>query len=243
MSFLDHLTREKIENDVFPLKEILENSLYYPSSEFDGGVVKDCNTLGRSFKIENFIYCDYSVGEEKFWIEQDTFYGYHVLGSRNLTYSDLTPNGWNQVFPPGFSFQDYYLYRAYWKKFINWTVYERDSNKGENHGPKRFSVLYLGGEGVATYQALFWTNNLTPKALAIIQPGTNNGLNWTDFTDYQGPLAWVVKENPAGQPNIIYYGGHGEHNIILNWPGFTQIREISPYYSFNGRVGVWERKN
>jgi hypothetical protein len=243
MSFLDNLTREKIENDVFPLKEILENSLYYPSSAFDGGVVKDCNTLGRSFKIENFIYCDYSVGEENFWVEQDTFYGYHVFGSRNLTHSDLTPNGWIQVFPPGFSFHDYYLCRDYWKKFINWTVYERDPSQGENHGPKRFSVLYLGGEGVATYQALFWTNNFFPKALAIIQPGTNNGLNWTDFTNYNGPLAWVVKENPAGQPNIIYYGGHGEHNIILNWPGFAQIREISPYYNFNGRVGVWERQN
>ena len=55
MNFLDTLTTLQIDNGEFPLKEILQDSFYYPSCEFDGGVVKDCNTLGRELDIVSFI--------------------------------------------------------------------------------------------------------------------------------------------------------------------------------------------
>jgi hypothetical protein len=234
MSFLDNITKEQIEHEELPLAELLQNSLYYPSSGFDGGVVKDCNTLSRNLKIVSFVYCDYASGEEAFRENQERFLGYKVLGSRSVSHAELIPNGWRPNLPPNFDLRDYQRYKDSWKQFITWTVYERVNNRGDEHGPERFSLLYIGGEGVATYQALYWTNNAYATAIAIIQPGTGFGLNWTDFRDRNGALAWVINNNPAGQPNIIYYGGYGSGYTDFNWEGFAEIRTISPYYRQTG---------
>jgi hypothetical protein len=40
------------------------------------------------------------------------------------------------------------------------------------HGPARFSLLFVGGEEVATYQALYWGNKVTATTIAIVQLGT-----------------------------------------------------------------------
>jgi hypothetical protein len=242
MNFLDTLTTLQIENGEFPLKEILQDSFYYPSCEFDGGVVKDCNTLGRELDIVSFIYCDYAVGEQAFKKLQNTFVGYHILGSKPVRPSMLTPNGWWPQFPPNLVMHRYQTYKDLWKPFINWTVYERDENRGNEHGPLRFSLLYIGGEAVATYQALYWTNKAFAKALAIIQPGTGFGLNWTDFRDKDGHLAWVVNSNPSGQPKKIYYGGIGKGYDDFKWRGYSEERMINSYYYKNqGEVRVWSR--
>ena len=242
MSKFDSITEQEIENGVFPLQEILDNSFYYPSSGFDGGIIKDCNTKRRSLKIVSFIFCDYATGELAFNDAQNTFLGYKILGSRNVEKSELTPNGWQPQFPPNFNLQTYQKYKDDWKPFAKWIIYERDENHGEDHGPKRFSLLYIGGEGVATYQALYWSNNATAKALAIIQPGTGFGLNWTDFTDRNGSLAWVVNNNPNGKPKIIYYGGIGQGYDDFEWNDFEKVKNISPYYDRTGEVGIWKKK-
>ena len=243
MSWLENLTQEKIKNGNFPLREVLQNSFYYPSCGFDGGLIKDCNTVGRDSKIVSFVYCDYATGEQAFRQEQNTFLGYHILGSKSVSHSELTPNGWQPQFPPQFNLQDYQRYSDTWKPFINWTVYERDESRDDNHGQKRFSLLYLGGEGVATYQALYWTHKISPRALAIIQPGTGFGLNWTDFRDRNGALAWVIYNNPVGQPELSYYGGYGNSYSDFNWHGYFQSRIIKPYYNEGGEVQIWTKQN
>jgi hypothetical protein len=238
MTIFDDITQEEIENGELPLAAILQNSFYYPSSGLDGGIIRDCNTIERGFEIVSFVYCDYAMGQEAFVRHQNTFLGYAVLGSRMVNQRELIPMGWNPQLPPGVDMRRYQRYQDSWDQFIMWTVYERNDDRGNEHGPRRFSLLYLGGEGVATYQALYWSNRVTPKALAIIQPGTGFGLNWTDFRDKNGPLAWVVKNNPAGQPKIIYYGGMGNGYDDFNWDGYTEQRIIMPYYSTSGEARV-----
>lgn len=243
MSFLSPLTKESIETGEFPLTSILENSLYYPSAGFDGGVVRDCNTNARQLNIVSFIYCDYGIGEEKLENAKGTFKGYHVLGSRRLTPGELVPNGWQPQIPPRFDLSSYRKYSDHWKPFATWIVYERDEDQDDAHGPHRFSLLYIGGEGVATYQALYWTNNASAKALAIIQPGTGFGLNRTDFRAPEGALAWVVNENPTGiPPEYIYYGGRASGYDNFRWPSFEEERMIRPYYpNYQGEVRVLKR--
>ncbi len=239
MHTLNNITKEEIESGKLPLRDLLQNSLYYPSCGIDGGVIKDCNTLGRTFEINSFVYSDYTTGAEAFNTEQNTFLGYHILGSRSVKMHELIPNGWKKEYPPHINLDDYLRYKDRWKVFSIWTVYERDDNRGDEHGPKRFSLLYIGGEGVATYQALYWSNKTKPKALAIVQPGTGFGLNWTDFRSENGPLAWVVNNNPAGKPQIIYYGGYGNDYNDFNWEGYNEIRMIKPYYEdCSGEVRV-----
>lgn len=243
MSYLDTITKQKIETELLPISEILQDSLYYPSCGFDGGVVKDCNTIGRDFRICNFIYCDYARGIQAFSEMQNTFIGYHILGSRSVRRSELIPAGWIPSIPPNFDLAEYQRYKDEWKPFIHWTVYERDESRVEDHGPKRFSLLYLGGEGVATYQALYWTNKTCPKALAIIQPGNGFGHNWTNFKDKNASLAWVVYNNPAGIPQIIYYGGYCGPYDDFDWSEYAELRIINSYYGnrIDGEVRVLKK--
>lgn len=84
------------------------------------------------------------------------------------------------------------------------------------HGPVRFSLLFIGGEGVATYQALYWSNKTTAKAVAIIHPGTGSGFNWTNFLDGEKALGYTVTKNPYGQPDSMI--SHSRE--LLHWHGY-----------------------
>jgi len=243
MSWLAELTQETIEQGALPLKQLLENSLYYPSAGFDGGVIKDCNTIGKENQIISFIYCDYGVGEQAFLEQKDSFFGYAPMGSRRVALHELLSSPWTPSLPPNFDRNAYTQYEDIWSPLVQCTVYERLPSKDRSYGPDRFSLLYVGGEGVATYQALYWNNKQRPKALAIIQPGHAFGLNWTDFTQQEGPLYWVVNTNPAGVPPIIYYGGVGVDYTNLSWKRYIHQRKISPYYYPNkGTVMVYRWK-
>ena len=249
MSYLNNLTVSDIEQGPFPLKDILANSLYYPACDNDGGVVKDCNTLNRVLGIENFIYCDYAFGDERLNEALDSFHGYTVIATRSLNPNDLTPNGWRMKMPPRLDLREYSRYKdAYEKPFAKWVVYERVPEKGDDYGPNRFSLVYIGGEGIATYQAIYWSNKATPTALAIIQPGFGFGLNWANFSEKNGYLNWVVANNPTKQlPKHIYYGGIGGEQSYdnLNWEGYKMLRGISNYYDSSmrnsGYVSIYEK--
>lgn len=245
MSKLSSITKEEIENGELPLQDILSNSLYYPACGFDGGVVKNCNTERRKLGIVSFICCDYATGEEEFKRNQDTFLGYHILGSRAVQPHELIPNGWEQELPPRIRQQNYERYRNYRKPFMHWTVYERDENKEEKYGSKRFSLLYVGGEGVATYQALYWSNHISPRAIAIISEERGSVSNWTNFGSEDGPFAWVVLNNPAGQPDTVYYGSssYGGRYNKFSWEGFQEDRIVRHYFPYNkGEVRVWVKR-
>lgn len=244
MSIIKNLTNDSILNNPLPISELLENSLYYPSSGFDGGIVKN---YGK--EIQSFIYCDYATGEEALRSEINNFRGYKILGHRPLEQRELIPNGWKMTLPPGFDLQQYFRSKnAFQKPFAHWAVYERMEDFDETHGPSRFSLIYIGGEGVATYQALYWSNKKAPKALAIIQDGSAGfGINWTDFSDRSKALAWVVMNNQFGIPDIIFYGGYGNDYNDFNWEEYEFDRTISPYYTFSGlrpfgEVTIWKRK-
>jgi hypothetical protein len=239
MNKIDSLSKNEILNGQFPLEDLLKDSFYYPSSGFDGGVVK---FFAKEF--QSFIFCDYATGEEELLRQLNTFRGYRLLGNRSLQQDELVPNGWTMQAPPNFDIKKYYKYKdAFKKPFGHWAVFERIEDFDENHGPKRFSLIYIGGEGVATYQALYWSNKTTAKALAIIQPGTGFGLNWTDFGSSNGALAWVVMNNLFGKPDTIIYGGIGDSYNDFDWSEFQFERRIRPYYGGKtGEVTIWKRK-
>lgn len=148
--------------------------------------------------------------------------------------------------PPNFDIKSYYQHKdAFKKPFGHWAIFERLENFDANHGPKRFSLIYIGGEGVATYQALYWSNKITAKALAIIHTGTGFGRNWTDFRSRNGALAWVVMNNLFGTPDTIFYGGSRNDYDDFNWNEFQFERTIRPYYSGTqtGKVTIWKKNN
>jgi hypothetical protein len=210
---LCQLQREQIEHGELPLIELLKDSFYYPACEFDGAAIKH---FGRA--INSFVYCDYSVAQESLVERLDSFRGYKLIGDRSLGMEELIPNGWTPQLPPYIHSSQYLKYKDHFKKpFAHWAVYERRDDYDENHGPMIFSMIYVGGEAVATYQALYWTNGVVAKGLAIIRPGTGFGLNWTNFFRGDAPLAWVVINNPAGAPDFVVC----QKDLELSWPNYV----------------------
>ena len=238
------LTPTTMANRQFPLNELLRDSLYYPSSGFDGEPVK--HLAGN---IISFVYVDYGYTRDEFMSEMKNtrFRGYDPPAIRSVTEQELVPHGWHPD-PPTPDDGDPSLHRDGIKEpFCDWCVFQRQKGFPANHGPDRFSLLYLCADGVAAFQALYVTNSVAPKAVAVIQPGHSIlGGNWTDFTDPEKIFARSVLQNPGGRPEILLYGGRGRRAGYRKpcWPDYrTNLYSYSKVYdSVNrvyGNVGVW----
>lgn len=214
---LDELTPETIAHGEFPVRALLYNSVYYPASAFDGGVIRDCNVNRKDWNVLSFVYVDYKETPRSL-SETEMPRGYRILGMRQLKEEELVPNGWTPQLPPNLDIERYQRIAMPYSQrhtFATWMVFERLPEFGEEHGPERFSLIFLRADGVATYQALYWTNGMYPRAIAIIQPGTGFGLNWTDFFKKDDPFYWTVNHNPAGMPEYIYCG-YWSHNVATS---------------------------
>lgn len=206
---------QAVETPLPPIVDLLTDSIYYPSSGFDGSVVK---AYGK--ECRNFVYCDYGVTEDALKRELDTFIGYNVLSSRPVEQQELIPNGWQPTIPSHLlaNYNKYASWLVDKPPFAYWAVYQRKPNYGDAHGPAQFNLLYVCGEGVATYQALYWSNRLTARAIAIIKPGTGFGMNWTDFRNGSKALGYVVTNNPYGRPDFLI----SESTVLLTWDSYPR---------------------
>ena len=234
--WLTHIDTEN-QSSTFPLKGILRDSLYYPSSGLDGDPVKYL-----SGNIHSFVYVDYGIGSDELDTELNNpgFNGYHKILSRSITEKELTPNGW-QPSPPSRHDGNPGRYLNDMKKpFATWSVFQRNDGLDSNHGAERFSLLYLCADGVAALQALYLSNNCSPQCIAVIQPGHAMGGNWTDFTDPTKSLATTLLNNPAGQPKILLYGGIGNRNYYRKtcWPQYSN-HVCFLEKTGGGSIGVW----
>jgi len=196
------LTVETMKNDPFPLSEVLQGSLYYPGAGTDGKPVEWL--AGNAY---SFVYTDYMVDRTRFLNELNVndehsgFTGYRILGQRDMTMQELIPNGWTPI-PPGSRDENPNMWSEHFAQpFGIWAVLERLPEYTVEHGPERFSLLYLCGEGVASYQALYNSNRFKPKILFLIEHGF--GGNWTNFEDPEGIFARSVAANPAGMPDWL----------------------------------------
>jgi hypothetical protein len=220
----------------FSIHDVLQGSLYYPASGRDGDPVK---YLGGF--IHSFIYVDYGIDydEVKASLHGDEhgFSGYSTLSCRDISERELVPSGWTPKSP---DVSDGNLARARRVKtpFAIWSVFERNSDQDESHGPKRFSILYICGDGVATFQAIYLGNQCRPKVIAIIQPGTGFGGNWTDFREPDKIFGRSVLSNPEGKPEYLLYGGWGPDYSKTCWPQYSKL--IHYWNAAAGKLGLWQ---
>jgi hypothetical protein len=216
--WLNCLTTDKIENAEFPIKEVLSGSLFYPAAGIDGSPIRHW-VIG----VDSFIYVDALASKTDYLekIKNNAFKGYGLLAQRVLTKPDLTPQGWLPMKPKSLETDSYNkcvadLMADNTGPFAIWAVFERLSDYSENHGPTRFSLLYIRGEACATYQALFVANRLLPRVICLIRPGTGFGGNFSNFEevfletmlmhkDGLAPqlLSWHEKNKPNSKNNCI----------------------------------------
>jgi hypothetical protein len=219
--WLTDLSSTTMRNGRFPLHKLLRDSLYYPCSAFDGDPVK--HLAGN---VLSFVYADnlYSCGQLLAELENRGFRGYDPLSApRSVEPQELTAADWN--WPEPF--------------FCIWSVFQRREGCDPNHGPKRFSLLYICSEAARTFRALYIENRVAPRAVAVIQPSSDT------IKDPKGEFARdVLRCNPGGRPKILLYGGYLECEAYPEacWPGYPMnlcFYRRYPYGGSRGCVGIW----
>ena len=221
------------------IKDFLTDSLYYPACGVDWEVIKYCNEHYDQLGINKFIYADYWIGETMLKNNLESFseypLGYNLIESHSVSPSVL---GFDLSLIPecGEVDKEHILW---WRKkaYARYAVFEKDPYW--EHGPDRFSLLFLCAEGIAVYENLYLANNIIPKAIAIIQPGTAFGGNWTDFNDPDGPFAKVVKKGNS-LPKYFFSGGaRGSRNVDYIWNGYRPILDF--HHKQDESVTLWQQ--
>lgn len=211
---LSQLSKTFVETGAVPIKDLLANSVYYPACYDDGAPVKFFNERFAEYGIQSYVYVDYGMKAETLSALQDGFRHYHIFAERELKESDLISHKWNpEKYRQYLSAQEFADMLEIFKihginpgnAFARWIVYERDADANVNVGPEKFSLIYIAGDGAATYAALYLENKIAPKALTIIRPGGSYGGNYTSYFDPEGVFLKIVN---CGQitPDKVFLG-------------------------------------
>lgn len=214
MKTIDQPAKFVIETGVVPIKTLLENSVYYPACYDDGEPVKFFNERFAEYGIQSYVYVDYGMQADTLSTLQDGFRYYHVFATRELKESDLVSHKWNpskylHYLSPEEVARMAEVFRIHRidpnNAFGRWIVYERDEDADPIVGPEKFSLLYIAGDGAATYAALYLENNIAPRALSIIRPGTGWGGNYSSYFDSDSVFHRVVNSGSL-VPEYVFLG-------------------------------------
>lgn len=222
-----------------PIEDVLQDSCFYPASGLDSSPVLLANGC-----VHSFIFIDYSISRNAF-LQAVSFPGfapYSLILGRDVNIHELVPDGWAAEVPqhfdnPGFNGRERLLdAQKRCNPFGHWSIWHRHETRGEWVGPRLFSFLFIGGEAIASYQGLYLQNRITPKVMAIIQPGHVCGDNWTNFNDPNAPL-WETVSQGEKLPEFLLIGSYGETSISEDCPfeGYAFIKRTVTYE--DGRTG------
>lgn len=238
----------------FNIKDILKDSCYYPASWFDGDPIR---YLGGN--VYSFIYVDYLYTKEK--IEKETalgLRGYNLIHQQYISEDELTPKDLTRFLEPDFKDPNErkenlngitkQLFRN--KPFASWVIFEKKPEFDEAHGPKRISLLFIRFEGVFAYQALYLYHKIRPLIIAVIQPGTGFGGNWTNF--YSENCFFYRTVHYYNEETMLptYFVTNSVGKAFSEWPNYTSLidgknRFNFPYedrvrMSYDGHLYFWK---
>ena len=237
----------------FDRNKVLANSVYYPGCEFDGAPFEAYGGFTHSF-----VYADYFVEREWLTSEIPKIAGYTPIFIKDVSKQDLAPNPCIRLERKARDFHDWRPNRTMADlvrsaisninsnvtPYCIWTVFERRSTVNPGHGPERFSLLYIFGEGVATYESIYNGNRICPSAIVLNRADTGFGRNWTIFEQRDSIFERVVKANPAGLPRYLFTFGYGPPEHENGRIGFEGKEFYWENYTRNipdrGYLHIWE---
>ena len=219
------------EDSHFDRNHVLANSVFYPGSWLDGSPIDAYGGFAHSF-----VYVDYAVKKDEALEGMQEVPGYKPIFFKDVSQYELSPTERHHVTPTvadcaftprpvGGADTAELRIAAYIQQnaridapYCIWGVYQREvstDSPGWRYSylarAERISLLFVGGEGVATYQALYNSNGIVPVAIVLCAADARGfGGNWTDFEKRGGILERVVMANPAGIPQYLFTGNNYE---------------------------------
>jgi len=181
------------------IKNILKDSLFYAASGLDGTPIKYFNKRHQEYGINTYVYCDYNIDRKEVIQNLESIEGYELRKITNIPIHEIYDSESLIRLEHEVKGRRYFSIKPY---AISVELV-RKSEFTDQHGANHINLLYIGGEGVITFKALYNNQNIKPKAVAIIRPGTGFGNNWTNFRDKKAPFAQAVMNNHAGLPEYF----------------------------------------
>lgn len=196
--------------------------VYYPGSGSDGQPVK---LFGSAHCAHCFIYADYGIAQNELEQElndlQSRFRGYRTLYRVQLRQQELLVSGWT----PHISPTDSNLAKAITGKTGNspygfMEILAREDGYGDDHGPLRLAILFLGADGVAAYDALFCQESGAELPYALVLQDHGFGGNYTSFG--RGGLLDRLAKRCKVLPTWLLVGENTKP-----WSEYTCVPEVS----------------
>ena len=208
--------------DPFPRKDFFgARTVYYPASSVDGQPLR---LFGGSRAAYCFVFADYGFGG----LTRDRVReqladpghpghprGYRPLLVRDLTEQELRPGGWETHVSPDRVRHDWATRQPKGGPYALWAVLERREEFLEDHGVARMAIVFVGGEGIATFDALFCQGDVEPPFAVVLQDHGFGG-NWTRFGG-QESLLWGLARLYA-RPKWLLIG-----RGTVPWPGYECV--------------------
>jgi hypothetical protein len=224
-----------------PWRDLLDGSAYYAACGTDGRPVQYLSGYCHSF-----VYVDYGYSLPKLsaLLSQDgAFSGYQLRSARLVSVDEIDLKAaWESIqLDPGLDGEPGRYSERRVEPYAYWSIFERQPEMPDEHGPEFFSLLYLGIDGVAAFHALYVAHQVVPAVVCIIQPGEGFGGNWTHFFDARQIFCRTILANPAGKPAHLLLGGIGANLEFQNsvvWPGYDHL--IRHWKVTAGYFGLWQ---
>lgn len=168
-------------------------TIYYPGSGDDGQPVKLCalSHVAHAFVYVDQEYCWNTLVERL--VDQDRgFRGYKLVHDEDVSQNQLRPGDWTQHI----KLEEVEKFKSFRSSFANpfarFAVLERQGDD-ENHGPWRIAILFICGDGFASFDALYCQEDDVPPPFLIVIQDHGFGGNYDRF-DRDGLLERIACE-------------------------------------------------
>jgi len=239
-------------DDPINFSNVFKDSIYYPACGFDSDVMSLC--MGYS---HNFIYVDnlclwYQVGKERvyeFINSSNTFGAFNRVYQREFSKSELIGGYPFKKEQPQYADgnPDYGLTPK--EFFAILTIFEpKKGNKTFSHSDRStklhvyepLAFLYVCDDGCFSYENFYYSHNVIPRGIAIIQPGDAFGGNWTSYYARDKIFGRIVMSHPAGIPDILISGGRDSRGGNFRRVVWSEYSKRLYYSRLNQKgLAVW----
>ena len=217
--WLDHYRAgDGLNRDAFFSSRIV----YYPGHGSDGKAVR---VFGGSSAAHCFVMVDYGYPEKTLRAELTSlnrgFKGYRLLDLISLTEAQVMPYPWSPSVSLTPREQQAAQNKGTWIKppYGLLAILERETGFDSSHGPGRLAVLFLGADGILSYDVLFCQPGHQSAPFAVLLQDHGFGGNYDSF-GRAGILARIVTQT-AIRPQWLLVGSN-----TPAWDGYSKVPHV-----------------